>query len=408
MGRFSTEHQPTSIPSQPASYVSPEENERRKVEADTEAREMALDDAALSQPLDLTPAEIAAAEQEKAQLLEELKQTRPAKPGRPERSAPESLSSHPISDIDGHAPEREVVEIVETPRLDVVEDAEEELLSLAQQEAESLDAELREYEQRSALEMARLREAGEAKRTDIRAKQEAARQRIAKERAAARPAELAQKAQIATREAAANRTREAGPLVAQRAEFAQSWEPLLTTAKETVAAVTKIDRKEGVAIRELAALAAFIDTPSSWPIELRQKMGKDCIMPSREVMKLLDNYRLEPGQRMDSPRDVIAQAERMLATWRPGTPVANLRQLVSYINADVVRYITAECQQILDRFEIIEAQGKEYIASGAVPPEVVISTATEQIRREGKEAHLFKNLTSTRPTHASDMGEIEI
>jgi len=406
MGRFSSTNQPSPAPTQPARYISAEERERLQIEADTEAREMELDEQALAQPLDLSPEEIAAAEAEKQALLEELKGSRPAKPG-PERSAPESLSSHPIVDISEAAPAREV-EVVESSRLDVVEDAEEELLALAQQESESLDAELRAYEEKSALEMARLREAGEAKRLEIRAKQDAARQRIAKERAAARPAELAQKAKSATREAAANRTRESAPLVAQRAEFAQSWEPLMKEAKETVAAVTRIDRKEGVAIRELAALAAFIDTPSNWPIELRQKMGKDCIMPSREVMKLLDNYRLEPGQRMDSPRDVIAQAERMLATWRPGTPVANLRQLVSYINADVVRDVTAECQQILDRFEMIERQGKAYVESGEVPPEAVISVATEQIRREGKEAHLFRGLTNPRQTHATGMGDTNL
>jgi len=256
--------------------------------------------------------------------------------------------------------------------------------------------------------MARIRASGELKRAEIRARQEEQRALIAKERAAARPAELAQKARTATLEAAANRTRESAPLVAQRAEFAQSWEPLMKAAKETVAAVTRIDRKEGIAIRELAALAAFIDTPSNWPIELRQKMGKDCIMPSREVMKLLDNYRLEPGQRMDSPRDVIAQAERMLATWRPGTPVANLRQMISYINSDTVRHVTAECQQILDRFEIIERQGKAYIESGAVPPEVTINPATERIRREAKEDHLFRNLTDPRDTHATGMGDTNL
>jgi hypothetical protein len=379
------------------------EIEQDRIEADIERREQELDDAALSQPLDLTPEERAAAEQEKARLLEELKSSRPARPG-PERSAPESLSSHPIVDISEVAPEREV-EIVEPSRLDALEQAESELLALAQEEAESLDAELRAFEERSALEMARLREAGDAKRAEIRRRQEEQRALIAKERAAARPAELAQKAQTATREAELNRTRAAGPLEAQRAEFAQSWEPLMKTAKETVAAISKIDRKEGVAIRELAALAAFIDTPSTWPLELRQKMGKDCIMPSRELVKLFENYRLEPGQRQDSPRDVIAQAERMLATWRPGTPVANLRQLVSYINADTVRFITAECQTILDRFEVIEAQGKAYVATGEVPPEVTINENTEKIRREGKESLIYRGMKDPRQTQAAGMGE---
>jgi hypothetical protein len=384
-----------------------EEREQQQIEADIEARETELDEQAASKPLSLSPEEIATLEREKQELAEELKATRPARPGR-ERSAPESLSSHPIVDISEVAPSREVEVPPASSRFDVVEAAEAELLALAEDESASLDEELRAYEEKTAVEMARLREAGEAKRREIRARQDEQRALIAKERAAARPAELAQKAKTATREAEANRTRESAPLVAQRAEFAQSWEPLMTAAKETVAAVTRIDRKEGVAIRELAALAAFIDTPSNWPIELRQKMGKDCIMPSREVMRLLDNYRLEPGQRMDSPRDVIAQAERMLATWRPGTPVANLKQMLSYINADTVRHITAECQQILDRFEIIERQGKEYIASGAVPPEVTINPATERIRREAKEDHLFRNLTDPRDTYATGIGDTNL
>jgi hypothetical protein len=408
--RFTKDQQPASrgVPSQPAAYVSPEERERRKIEADVEAREQALDDAADYQPVHiaLSTEEIAKEEAERAQLAADLKASRPSKPG-PERSAPESLSSHPIVDISEVAPSREV-EVVESRRLDVLESAEAELRALAEDESASLDAELRAFEEKSAIEMSRIREAGEAKRAEIRARQDEQRALIAKERAAARPAELAQKAKTATREAEANRTRESAPLVAQRAEFAQSWAPLLQAAKETVAAVTRIDRKEGIAIRELAALAAFIDTPSTWPLELRQKMGKDCIMPSREVMRLLDNYRLEPGQRMDSPRDVVAQAERMLATWRPGEPVANLRQMLSYINADTVRYITAECQQILDRFEVIEAQGKAYVATGAVPPEVTINPATEQIRREAKEDHIFRGLTNPRDTHATGMGDTNL
>jgi hypothetical protein len=380
------------------------EIEQDRIEADIEQREQALDDAALSKPLDLTPEEKASLEREKAELAEQLRSTRPARPG-PERSAPESLSSHPITDFSEVAPAREVEVVEPSRRLDALEQAESELLALAQEEAESLDAELRAFEEKTALEMARLREAGDAKRAEIRRRQEEQRALIAKERAAARPAELAQKAQTATREAELNRTRAAGPLEAQRAEFAQSWEPLMKAAKETVAAITKIDRKEGVAIRELAALAAFIDTPSTWPLELRQKMGKDCIMPSRELVKLFENYRLEPGQRQDSPRDVIAQAERMLAAWRPGTPVANLRQLVSYINEDTVRYITAECQTILDRFEVIEAQGKAYVATGEVPPEVTINENTEKIRREGKESLIYRGMKDPRQTQAAGMGE---
>jgi hypothetical protein len=407
--RFTKDQQPASrgVPTQPARHVSSEERDRLQIEADTEAREMALDEAALSKPpLDLSPAEIEALEREKAELAEELKATRPARPGR-ERSAPESLSSKPITDFSEVAPSREVeVAAAADSRLDVLESAEQELIALEQDESASLDAELRAFEEKSALEMARIREAGEVKRAEIRKRQEEQRAVIERERKAALPTQLAQQAKVALREAEANRTREAAPLLAQRAEFAASWEPLLQAAKKTVTQVTALDKAFGPSLREMASMAAFIDTPSSWPTELRQKFGQQVVMPAREVVRLLDGYAILEKQ--DVPRDIIRQAEAMLASWRPGTPTANLRQLLSYINADMVRHLSAEIDQINARFEILEAQGKAYVASGEVPNEVTINLNTERIRREAKEDHIFRGLHEPRQSHATGIGDTNL
>jgi hypothetical protein len=376
------------------------EIEQDRIEADIEQREQALDDAALSKPLDLTPEEKASLEREKAELAEQLRSTRPARPGR-EVSAPISLSSHHVVDISEVAPEREV-EVVEPSRLDAVEQAEEELLALAQDEAASLDEELRAYEEKSAIEMARIREAGEQKRAEIRKRQEVARLKIERERAAAVPAELAARAKTATQAAAANRTRKDSTLDTQRALLAEEWAPLLTAAKSAVRDVAQIEKQAGPALRELASMAAFIDTPSNWPVELRTKMGKDCILPARELVRLLDSYQRTDN---DAPRDIIAQVERMLQTWRPGTMVANLRQALSYVNADMPRYLREQIAEINRRFSIIEQQGLEYIATGAVPPEAIISEATEKIRREGKEALIYGGMKDPRQTQAAGMGE---
>jgi hypothetical protein len=379
--------------------LSLEAREQQKIEADIDARERKLDDAAL-----MTPEERAVAEAEKAELAELLRQTRPPKPA-PERSAPETLSSHPIVDISDHAPERIPEVVVESSRLDVVEEAEQELLARAQDEAESLDAELREYEQKSAIEMARMKQAGDAKRFEIRAKQEAALARIAAERKAALPAQISKQAKRATVDAAANREREQSSLAGQRLAISEEWTPLLQAAKKTVAEVTALDKVFGEGLREMASMTAFTDTNSKWPTELRQKFGQQVVLPAREVVKLLNNY--ASTDRQDSPRDVIKQVERLMASWTPGTPVANLRQLLSYINSDTIRYLSEQIDEINRRFEIVEAQGKAYIASGAVPAEIVI-LLEGPARVEQKQYMLDKHLRSQAQTHAIiDVGSVK-
>jgi len=394
MGRFSTSNQP-SRQGQP---ISPDARDQQAHEAkiDTDRAEIEYHPKHLA----LSPEEIAAEEREKRELAALLKETRPAKPG-PERSAPETLSSHPITDISEVAPERIPEPVIEPSRLDALEQAEEELLSLAQQEAESLDAELRAFEEKSALEMARLKKAGEARRLEIRAKQEAARLKIAKERAAALPSEIAQKAKTVLRDAEANRTRRDAGLDAQRAEFAQSWTPLLQAAKTAVAEVRQLDKVFGPSLREMAGIAAFIDTNSAWPTELRMKLRDQCILPARALVRMLDNYTTSDQQ--ECPRDVVKKAEAMLQYWTPGTPVAYLRQMLTYINSDTVRYIRERIKEINDRFEVIEAQGLEFVRSGEVVPEVVVML-NEEIRQDLKATMIHKHLRDPLPTHAAGMG----
>jgi hypothetical protein len=386
------------------------EIEQDRIEADLEAREQELDDAAMSQPLDLTPEERAAAEQEKARLLEELKASRPAKPG-PERSAPESLSSHPIVDISEVAPEREV-EVVEPSRLDAVEQAESELLALAQDEAASLDEELRVYEEKSALETARLREAGEQKRAEIRRRQEEQRALIAKERAAALPSQLAEKAKVATQQAQQNRERASGRFEEQRKTLRdqcpipddrRTFGQIFDTATRVLKEVTALNRQHGPALREMAALAAFIDTPGTWPVELRQKMGAQVIMPARELVKVIDQC---SSDRPDSPVNNLKYGEAYLRTGANHSRdnVPTLALMLSHTNDDLVRYIHEQITLINDRFEMILAQGRAYVASGEVPPEVVVMLS-EGARQEMKERHLTKHLRDPRQSYAAGMGE---
>ena len=98
----------------------------------------------------------------------------------------------------------------------------------------------------------------------------------------------------------------------------------------------------------------------------------------------------------------------MAASWRPGVPVANLRQLLSYINGDTVRHLREQVAEINRQFDLILAQGTEYVRSGAVPHDVTISLDTERIRREAKEAHIFRGLTNPRQTHATGMGDTNL
>jgi hypothetical protein len=379
-----------------------QEREQQEAEAAIDAREAALDEAASSKPLDMSPEEIEALTREKQELAELLRTTRPAKP-KPERSAPETISSRPITDFSDVAPERQV-EVVEEPST-VVAEAEEELLALAQDAAESLDAELREYERQSAIEMTRMQKAGDAKRAEIRNRQEELLAKIAKERKAALPAEISKQAKRATVDAAANREREQSSLAGQRLAISEEWTPLLQAAKKTVAEVTALDKVFGEGLREMASMTAFTDTNSKWPTDLRQKFGQQVVLPAREVVKLLNNYSRTDQQ--DSPRDVIRQVEQLFASWTPGTPVANLRQLLSYVNADMVRHLSEQIDEINRRFEMIEAQGKAYIASGAVPAEIVI-LLEGPARIEQKEYMLSKHLHGKQQTHAVlDVGSVK-
>jgi hypothetical protein len=300
-----------------------------------------------------------------------------------------------------------VIEVVETSsRCDVVEAAEAELLALAEDESASLDEELRAFEEKSAIEMARIKQAGEAKRAHIRKLQNEQRALISKERAAELPAEMARKAKLTTQTAEANRIRRDAGIESQREDFAKGWEPLLATAKQTLAEVRQIDKTFGPSLREMGNIAAFTDTNAAWPSELRFKLRDRCILPARALVQILNNTLARDDD--GSPRDTIRQAEVMLQHWTPKTPVANLRQLLSYIGPDLVRHLRAQILEINGHFDTILAQGTEYVRSGAVPHEVTINLDTERIRREAKEDHLFRNLTDPRDTHATGMGDTNL
>jgi hypothetical protein len=394
------------------------EREQEQIQADVESREAALDEAALDRQgalvepevtLELSPEEIAKEEAEREQLAADLKASRPPKPC-PERSAPETLSSRPISEIGGRAPERipEVVVELAYPEPDVnvrsLEAAEAELRALEQDESASLDAELRTYEQTTALEMKRLKEAGDAKRAEIRQRQEVARKEIEQARAAALPTEIKQKAATVTQTAEDNRTRMGSTLESQRAAVAAEWAPALELAKRTVAEIAKLNKVFGPSLREMSDIAAFTDTNNRWPTELRMKLRDQCILPARKLVVFLDNYERHDYTR-ETPLVIIKQVEQMLQAWSPKTMVATLRQQLGYINQDAVRYVRNQIKQINDAFEIIEAQGKEYVASGAVPHSTDMNPVTERIRQEAKEDLIARGLRDPRQNYASGMGE---
>jgi hypothetical protein len=394
------------------------EREQQEIAEAVERHAQELEDQALSKPLDLSPEEIATAEREKRELIEELKATRPAKPG-PERGAPESLSSHPISDIGGHAPERIAdvedtlpvePEVVRTPVLSVEEqEAALSELALLEQEVAALEAERVAAERASAAQLKAIKTDTDVKLALIAKKRKEAEARAKEAREAAARAELADRALAAQREAEANRQRrqataeeqrrallDARPLLDDKRTFGD----ILSTAKRVVKQIATINKQIGPGLRSLAALAAWEDTPTHWPVDLRKKMGSEVILPARELVRIIDNYFREDAGATAN----IRLAEQLLQTWRPGDPIATLMGELGVVNDDALRYIGEQATRISTRFEEIEVEGKAYVASGDPVPEVVILLPHET-RIAEREYMKTKHLHSTQQTHAQlDIG----
>jgi hypothetical protein len=126
------------------------------------------------------------------------------------------------------------------------------------------------------------------------------------------------------------------------------------------------------------------------------------IFPARAVVKMIDNCFRED----DGPTANIRQGERLLQTWRPGDPVADLTMYLSRTNDDLLRHLRDQITLISTQYEAIEAEGKAYVASGEPVPEVVVML-DENIRQGLKADLITKGYRDTRPTHASGMGQLD-
>jgi hypothetical protein len=307
----------------------------------------------------LTPAEMAREEAEKAMMLADLRQTRPAKPGQ-ERSAPESLTSRRITDFSEVAPEVLHDFLIEPlapePRpallaLDVRAE-----LELVEQEVAALEAERKAAEQANAEQIQRLRADTDARLALIRAKRAEADRKLKDAMQDAAAVELAERAQAAQRQAQQNRERESTNVLEQRKDLASKLQPLIATAKQTLKEVRQLDTQHGGAIRKIAALNGWKNVNANWPVELRLKMQNRVITPAIELVRILNNCVRDDAD----PAKTIASAEHLLATWRPGDPVAQITHEVSTINPDLVRHVRNELVELNHRLADIEAQGAPY------------------------------------------------
>jgi hypothetical protein len=386
----------------------PHEREQERIAAEVERREAALDEQAYhTKTVELSPAEIAQEERERRELAALLKETRPAKP-RQERGAPESLSSHPISDIGGYAPERiaDVADVeaepvtITPPALDPVQA--QTALSLIEEEIAVLKAERQAAEKASAEELKKIKATADLALAQIGRRQAEMEAKAHDARQAAARIELADRATAASREARANKQRASAGLDEKRKVFAETFQPLITTAKRVLREIAALNKQSGTALRELGALAGFDDTPTSWPTELRMKFRDQVIRPAREVVSHLDNCLTREDE--DSPRYTVKRAEAMLTSWYPGAHMATLTMYLSRVNDDLLGSIRDQITTINDRFTMIEAQGQAYISSGEVVPEVIVML-NEGIRQDLKQHLIQKHLRDILPARADGVGD---
>jgi hypothetical protein len=383
--------------------IDQQEQDRLQARLDKERAE-ATEECQPSQ-IELSAEEKSAEEREKRLLLEALRETRPAKP-QPEKSAPETVSSRLITDWSERAPER-IADLEPEPAPAVSE--EEPVAQHFSADVAQLDDEINELEQQR-LAALRMRDAGMVKVKETadtalailarkRAEAEARRKEAAEDAAAQA---LHDRSRAAAKAALENQRREQASLQAQRAEFAQTFQPLIDRAKKTIEAIRALDKEHGKALRRLAELQAWADAPSVWPIPLRKKF-QAVVLQARELVHFINNI-LVTGPANEHP--VIYDAENALRTWTPKSMVAEITMHVSRLNEDTVRYAREQLAEVAEKYAAIEAEGKAYVATGNEPPEVIVLLPHEdRLAAKDYMKHRYDGSVLIHQTHAE--GTIE-
>jgi hypothetical protein len=361
--------------------------------------------------VEMSPEERAVAEKEKRELAELLRATRPTRPPR-ERSAPESLSSHNITDFSEVAPERipdvepapavEAPEVVPAPVLSPAEqEAAQTELQLLEAEIQALQEEQRAAERANAEELKRLKSDADTKLNLIRLKRIEAEGRAHDARQAAGQAELAARSVAAEHMVQQNLLREHAGVAAQRVEFAKTFAPLIENAKRVVADVRAFNHKNGSTLRRLAGLSGWKNVNAAWPVELRLKFQSQVILPAEELVRHLDTILMfnSRGENL-----VVAEAEEALRHWAPGAHVADISMHVGRLGSDdVMRNLRNAFEALNLRYSAIEEQGREYV--GQPIPEVIVLLPGSA--RQGAVEDILAKNTPQQQTHVTGMGVID-
>jgi hypothetical protein len=340
--------------------------------------------------IQLTAEEIATEEREQRDLIEALRSSRPGRP-RPDRSAPESLSSRITSLVDdAPAPivhdEEEPVAVEPAPEL---VQAQADLAAL-EEEISVLQAEQKAAETASAAELAKLRAATDTQLAAIRVKRDAAESQAKRAREAEGGMALASRAEAAERLARKNSDLEKASFEAKQAAVRERLEPLIRQAKRVLAELRTLDREHGETLRKLAGLGGWKNAPATWPVELRLKFQTEIILPATELAKMLAVSLSDIGivKRIEEAERAISDAGEH--------GIADIVFEIGAVNDDLLRHLRTGISELNMRFESIEQRGVA-LAQGA-PPEVVVLVSGEE-RRAAKSDLIYRGLTSRKPTH---------
>jgi hypothetical protein len=342
--------------------------------------------------LPLSSEEIAQEEREKRELLEALQTSRPGRP-RPDRAAPESLSSR-ITHLADDAPapivhDEDEEPVAAGPAPELVE-AQAELAAL-EEEISVLQAEQRAAETASQAELAKLRAETDLKLAAIRSRRDAAERQAKRAREAEAGMALAARAEAAERLAKRNEELERGAFEQKQAAVAERLQPLIKQARRVLAELRAIDREHGDTLRKLAGLGGWKNAPATWPVELRLKFQTEIILPAAELAKMLSVSLSDIGivKRIDEAQRAIEVAGEH--------GIADVAFEIGCANDDLVRALRVGISEINSRYEAIEERG--IALAQATPPEVVVLVSGED-RRAAKSDLIYRGLTSRKPTHA--------
>jgi hypothetical protein len=327
----------------------------------------------------MTAAQKAAAEREKAALLQAIRDTSPTKVA-PDRAAPESLNARVRPVEDEPAPIlHDTGKLTPAAATPAVLEAQAELARV-EAEIADLERQLAEAKRREAEERTRTQAATDAKRLEL-GRQQAEADARARE-ADLQAAKVSMQGQI---DAAATHAAQTSSLEAQRRrEKLNEWFTKLGAmaeeAKLALARLREIDHEWSDTLTKLGSMT-WREAPAAWGPALRTKMERQVYMVAGEIAQYL-RVVLDQGPKL------IAAAESDIASGRDSR--TKWEPEIKYYTRDQIFHVNRKLEALVYAQKQLEGQGARYVQDHAGEPEVVIVLRDHSHGHAAKEALLAR------------------